>query len=126
MNRRPHSVTVIAVLFLAAGAVGLAYHATEFKISGPFQYELVLVLLVRLLAVIGAVFMLRAHNWARWLLVIWMAYHVGLSALHSLSELIVHGLLLAVITYFLFRRTASIYFCPHKESAPIDRDSVTG
>ncbi len=109
MNKRPLSVTMISGLFLLAGVVGLAYHVTEFKTREPFQYNLVWVLLVRLLAIVCAVFMLRAANWARWLLLIWIAYHVVLSAFHSASEVIVHGMLLAVIAYFLFRRPASVY-----------------
>ena len=125
MHKRPHSVTVISGLFLATGVVGLAYHLTEFKSQGPFQYELVWVCLVRLLAIICAVFMLRAGNWARWLLVIWIAYHVILSAFHSTSELIIHSLLLAVVAYFLFRRPVSVYFRGARaESAQVNRDSV--
>jgi hypothetical protein len=110
MNKRPRSVTVISWLFVIAGAVGLAYHATEFKTNGPIQYDVVWVCLVRLLAIIGAVFLLRASNWARWLIVIWLAYHVILSAFHSASQLIMHALLFAVIAYFLFRPPASAYF----------------
>src|SRR5262245_39577933 len=110
MNKRPLSVTLISGLFLVTGIVGLAYHATDFKKQGPFQYDLLWVCFVRLLAVVCAVFMLRAGNWARWLSVIWMAYHVILSAVHSLFELVVHSLLLVVIAYFLFRRSASLYF----------------
>jgi formate hydrogenlyase subunit 3/multisubunit Na+/H+ antiporter MnhD subunit len=110
MNKRPHSVTVISCLFLIAGLVGLAYHATEFKAGGPIRYELVWVCLVRLVAIICAVFLFRAKNWARWLLVIWIAYHVVLSAFHSPAQLIVHGLLLAAVAYFLFRPDAAAYF----------------
>jgi hypothetical protein len=126
MIKRPHSVTVISGLFLAAGVVGLAYHITEFNAQGPFQYELVWVCLIRLLAIVCAVFILRAGNWARWLLVIWIAYHVFLSAFHSPAELIVHGLLLAVIAYFLFRPSASTYFrSARAASAQANRDSET-
>src|ERR1043165_7228946 len=115
--KRPLSVTLISGLFLAAGGVGLAYHATEFKAQVPFQYDLAWVCLVRLLAVIGAVFLLRAANWARWLLILWLAYHVGLGALHSASALIIHIVLLAVIAWFLFRRPASMYFRGAKPEA---------
>ena len=54
--------------------------------------------------------MLLARDWARWLLTAWVAYHVVLSAFHSLFELVIHGLLLAVVAYFLFRPAASAYF----------------
>lgn len=118
MNRRPLSVTVISWLFIAAGTIGFVYHLTEFK--GQFKYELVWVCLVRLFAIVAGLFMLRGSNWARWLLLVWIVYHVILSAFHSLSELAVHSLLLVVVAYFLFRPKASAYFraasAPHPEA----------
>ena len=110
MIKRPLSVTIIGCLFVAAGTVGLAYHATEFTSDRPFQYELVLVCLVRLLAIVCGAFMLRGHNWARWGLLVWIAYHVVLSAFHAVSEFVMHGLLLAVIAWFLLRPRVSAYF----------------
>jgi len=110
MSKRPHSITVISWIFVAAGVSGLAYHATEFKPQRPFQYDVVWVCLVRLLAIACGVFMLRGRKWARCLLLIWIAYHVILSSVHSLSQLVVHGLLFAVIACFLFRPGASAYF----------------
>ena len=110
MNKRPLSVTIIGCIFIAAGVIGFAYHVTEFKTLRPFEYDLVWVSLLRLLAILGGVFVLRGSNWARWLVLIWIAYHVILSAFHSAFELIVHGLLFAVIAYVLFRSQASRYF----------------
>ena len=83
MNERPRSITVISWLFVIVGVIGLVYHATEFKPGRPFQYDLVLVCLVRLLAVLCGAFMLRGSNRARWLLVVWLGYHIVLSVLHS-------------------------------------------
>jgi hypothetical protein len=54
--------------------------------------------------------MLRGRNWARWLLLAWIAYHVALSAFHSLSGVVTHALLFMVIAYFLFRPQVSEYF----------------
>ena len=110
MKKRPLSITIISWLFLATGAIGLAYHATEFKAQRPFENDAVWVCLVRLLAILCGAFMLRGSNWARWLLVGWMGYHIVLSALHSLLQLFVHSLLFAVILYFLFRPLASAFF----------------
>jgi hypothetical protein len=117
MNKRPLSVTLIGLLFLIAGVIGVAYHATDFKMQSPFPSELVWVLAIRFLAIVFAIFLLRGKNWARWLLIIWITYHVVLSGFHSSSQLIVHGLLLALVTYFLFRRSASIYFHSLKEES---------
>ena len=33
--------------------------------------------------IVAGVFMLYGHNWARWLLVVWLAFHVIVGALHS-------------------------------------------
>ena len=54
--------------------------------------------------------MLRGHNWARWLALAWIVYHVILSAFHMLSELAIHILFCAILAYFLFRPTATRYF----------------
>jgi len=116
MKKRPLSIIVISWLFIAAGAIGLAYHATEFQAPPPFRYDVLWVCLVRLLAILSGVFMLRGNNWARRLLVAWMVYHVILSALHSVSQLIVHGLLFAVIAHFLFRSSASAFFRGQRSS----------
>ncbi len=64
MNKRPLSVTVISCLFAAAGAIGLVYHLTELKTLDPFPYDVLWVCLVRLLAIVCGVFMLRGSNWA--------------------------------------------------------------
>jgi formate hydrogenlyase subunit 3/multisubunit Na+/H+ antiporter MnhD subunit len=110
MTKRPPSVTVIGCLFAAAGLVGLAYHASEFKAMPAFQYELVWVCFVRLLAILCGIFMLRGRNWARWGLLGWVAYHVILSAFHSPAALVMHSLLFAVVAYFLLRPHVSAYF----------------
>ena len=47
MNKRPRSISVISWLFVAAGAIGLAYHATELKVHRTSQYDVVWVCLVR-------------------------------------------------------------------------------
>jgi len=110
MNKRPRSITVISWIFIAVGSIALLYHLTELKARYPFEQGLVWVCFVRMLAILSGVFMLRGFNWARWLLVAWLAYHVVLSAFHSPLEVVVHGLLLGVVTYFLFRPPASSYF----------------
>ena len=108
MNSRLASVTVVGWLFIAAGVVGLVYHAGDFRTLRPLEYALVCS--VRLLAVVGGVFLLRGRGWARWLVVAWMAAHVLLSILHTPVELAVHAVFLAAIVFLLFRPSASAYF----------------
>ena len=110
MKQRPLSITIIGLLFIGVGTIGLASHATEFRAQRPFEYDIIWVSLVRLLAILSGAFLLPGSNWARWAVVVWLAYHVILSAFHSLSELAMHSLLLCVIAYFLLRPKASAYF----------------
>ena len=109
MKHRPLTVTLIGYLFIAAGAMGIIYHASELKdvVAIP---EVSLVLFVRILAIIGGVFTLRGANWARWLLVAWIIYHVILSFFHSTGELTMHFVLSIVVIISLFHPRANEYF----------------
>jgi hypothetical protein len=109
MKARPPEVTVVAWLFILVGVVATAYHASELWTQHPPDRDLVWVIPVRLLALVGGVFLLRGRNWARWLLIVWLAFHVGLSALHSASEAVVHGVLLGLVVIALTRPAASAY-----------------
>src|SRR4051812_35704526 len=51
-RKRPLSVTLIGLLFVFAGAGGVAFHAREFRTAGPIQYDLLGVTLVRVLAIV--------------------------------------------------------------------------
>src|SRR5262249_35150083 len=104
MNR-PFVVTAIGWLFIATGIVGFVYHASAAR--DACGSDLIWVEIVRLLAIVAGAFVLRGHNWARWLIVAWMAYHVGLSAFHSPVELVTHVVLLLAISWLLFRPDAS-------------------
>jgi hypothetical protein len=110
MNKRPYSVAAVGLLFVASGLLGLAYHLGEFKRWHPFPYELLLISALRLVAIVGGVYVLRGRNWARWMAVAWMAFHVVLSAFHSVAQLVVHSVLLALIAGILFRAPATKYF----------------
>ncbi len=65
MNKRPLSIIIVGCGFIACGILGIAYHAAEFNPKAPFEADLVLGLLVRLLAILGGIFLLRGANWAR-------------------------------------------------------------
>jgi hypothetical protein len=110
MNQRPLAVTIIGCVYIVTGAIGFAYHFTEFNAQHPFQQDLVWIELLRLVPIVCGVYMLRGHNWARWLALAWIAYHVVLSAFHTLPELAIHILFCAILAYFLLRPTASRYF----------------
>jgi hypothetical protein len=110
MKKRPLSVTVTGCLYVATGAVGIAFQLIAFKPQQPFQDDIVWVCVVDLIAIICGIYILRAANWARWLALAWIAFHVVLSGFHSWFELLVHSLLCAGVAYFLFRPRATQYF----------------
>jgi hypothetical protein len=110
MKKRPLSVTVIGWIYIATGVGGIAAHVTEIHLRYLFETDVLLPLIVRLLAILSGVFMLRGSNWGRRLAVAWIGYHVVLSSFFSLRAAVLHALLFAVFTYFLFRRSANAYF----------------
>jgi hypothetical protein len=61
------------------GIVGLGRHLADYEATQPFQYDLVWILIVELAAIVCGAFMLRGANWARWLALAWMGFHVVLS-----------------------------------------------
>ena len=115
MNKRPRLITVISWIFIVFGSIALitgllpnvnitaAQRIAELK--GHWYVHV-----SRIAMVLSGVFMLYGFNWARWLLVVWLAFHVIIGVLHSSIQLLVHSLLFVVVVYFLFRPPASAYF----------------
>jgi hypothetical protein len=104
--KRPIPVTILGCLFIVAGLVGLAYHLSE----RPLDRWVAVISLIRVIAVVGGVFLLKGRNWARWLMLGWLALHVGVSAFHSLSQCAAHAVLFLVVAYFLLTPPDSKYF----------------
>ncbi len=109
MNRRPVSVSLIACLYLAVGVIGAVSCILRFPMR-PFPYDLLWASLVDLVAVVSGAYLLRGHNWARWLALFWMGFHAILSAFHAWREAAIHALLFAVIACVLLRPESSAYF----------------
>jgi hypothetical protein len=110
MSKRPPAVTFIACVFIAAGVFGAVIHSRELVSERLFRWEDLWAPLLSLVAAVAGIFILLGHNWARWLAVAWMAFHVAISFFDSVSKIIVHAVLLALIAYALFRRDSSTYF----------------
>lgn len=113
MAKPPLPVTLISLLMIAAGLVGIIYHLRDFA-AGHRPSEVWLLLALRLLAIVAGVFMLRGRDWARWLAIAWIAFHVVVSAFDSWEKFGTHVLLLAMFTFFLFRSCASQYFAANR------------
>ena len=110
MNKPPVAVLLLSCLFIAVGVGSFVVHLTGFKPHQPFLQELFWISLVNLAAVVAGIFMLRGRNWAAWLALAWMAFHVGLSFFHSRQELLVHCLFFVLIGWLLFRPGSRSYF----------------
>ena len=106
-QRRPVSVLLLACLYIAVGAVGFVAHFRDLR---AHSYDGLTVELVELIAILSGAFLLRGRNWARWLALAWVVFHVILSVFHPL-QLAVHGLLCAAIAWILFRPEVTRYFC---------------
>ncbi|MEX2235582.1 MAG: hypothetical protein WD824_25710 [Cyclobacteriaceae bacterium] len=57
--KRPLAVTIIGWLFIAAGTVGFVYHLRELTPRDLFSNDAAWVLLMRLLAIVAGILILR-------------------------------------------------------------------
>lgn len=103
---RPFQVAFLGWLFIAVGTVSSTYHL----VKNPFDRWTIPIMLVGIIAVVAGFFLLRGARWSRWLLLVWLAAHVVISAFNSLPDAIVHAALLLVIGYFLLGPPTSKYF----------------
>jgi hypothetical protein len=97
-------------VYIGVGTIGFVSHFTEIHARNAIQYDGILIEVVEVLAIVCGAFMLRCHNWARWLAIAWMAFHVVLSAFGAFHEFAVHSLFCAAIVSLLFRPAAVRYF----------------
>jgi uncharacterized membrane protein HdeD (DUF308 family) len=104
--KRPFQVTMLGWLFIAVGILSTIYHLWK----SPLDRLIVPILLVGTIAIVAGVFLLRGARWARWLVLAWLAFHVVVSALNSLSDALPHVVLLLVVGYFLLGPLTSKYF----------------
>ena len=72
MKKVPLPVLIVAIALLLAGIVGFIYHLKDFADPAEKIYVVVLVELLRILAIVSAVLLLRANNLGRWLSIGWV------------------------------------------------------
>ena len=110
MKKCPLPVLIVSLLFIVAGCVGFVYHLKEYFDPNANLYELFWVQFVRILAIVCGFLLLKSINWARWLAIAWLLYHVFISALHSLSDTIVHIVFLLLVVVLLYLPKSSAFF----------------
>ncbi|MGB9146531.1 MAG: hypothetical protein WCC14_11960 [Acidobacteriaceae bacterium] len=108
-SSRPLSVTLIACLYIFVGVGALVGHFHELVTRQP---DWGWVLLTEVLAIVIGIFLLRGQNWARWLALAWMAFHVALSAWPSFRMIptAIHAGFFILIALVLLHPSASRYF----------------
>ena len=102
-------MTVLSWLFIAMGVLTLAMDVHFVALHGGGRDE-ALIFPVHALAAVAGAFMLRGANWARWLTVVWVAFHVAITAFNAWRDLAFHAILFVGITYLLFRADARAWF----------------
>lgn len=121
MNARPISILILSCLYIAVGVIGFVNHFPEIMAA---HRESVWIALTEFLAILAGASMLLGHNWARWLALAWMAFHVVIS-FPAWPQVAIHSLILAAIAWVLFRPNARRYFRAGRE-LPAGSISVTG
>jgi hypothetical protein len=106
MKSRPLSITIISWIFIIFGSIALLSGVLPLADLKSHWY----VHLSRILQIVAGVFMLYGRNWARWLLVAWIAFHIVVGALNGITSLVMHVVIFSVILFFVFRRDANVYF----------------
>ena len=106
MKRRPLSITIISWIFIAFGSIALLSGVLPLADLKSHWY----IHLSRILQIVAGVFMLYGRNWARWLLVVWIAFHIVVGALNGVVTLLMHIVIFSVVLFFVFRRDANTYF----------------
>ena len=108
-TERPLSVTIISALYVLSGFGGIVNHFSGLR-SHPVELGAVAIELLGVLGIVAGAFMLRGANWARWLALAWMAFHVAISYLNGWTKVAVHAVFLVVIAFFLLKSPAAEYF----------------
>ena len=110
MKNRPVPVIIVSILFILTGCIGFIYHFNDLFEPNDKLHEPIWVLVIRIPAVVCGLFLLRGINWARWLAIAWLLYHVVLSTFHSTSEMITHIVVLIIVSLLLYLPASAGYF----------------
>jgi hypothetical protein len=116
MKNRPIPVVIVSILFILTGCIGFVYHFKEFFESHDKLYELIWVLVLRIVAVVCGLLLFLRINWARGLAIAWLLYHIFLSAFHSTTEMITHIIILIIVVVLLYLPISTAYFKTNTES----------
>jgi hypothetical protein len=98
---------ILACVYILVGVIAFAFYFPALLKGQP---DSIAMEVTELLAIIAGVYLLCRQNWARWLALAWIAFHVAISIFHPVRELVMHSLLCLVIAWVLFRPSAARWF----------------
>lgn len=110
MTKRPYEVTVVSWILIVVAIASIAANASALKPPQALEAGNLAILGVRLLGLLGGVFMLRRRSWALWLALAWIAFHAVIGFLNSMSQGIVHALIFGLICLALLRSDVRGWF----------------
>jgi hypothetical protein len=109
VSTRPRAVTLIGWLFIAVGGAGIARGLWDVVRAEATLLDLGIMTASGIAAVLGGALLLRGSAWGRWLLLLWMAFHIVISALDDRVKLAMHVVLFGAVLYFLLGAETSAY-----------------
>jgi hypothetical protein len=107
-SQRPLLITVLGWTLIAFGALEFVVQAA--RIRWPLHAGEVGIPLFELVILACGVFLLRGANWARWLAVGWIGFHVVVGSLHSALQGVVHGVIFLLFAGLMFRPDVNAWF----------------
>ncbi len=107
--KRPLAVTIISWVYIVMGVVGFIYPFRELR-TDDLHSGAVWIEGLRILAVVAGCFMLAKKDFARWLAILWIGLHVGISFYNEWTQVMMHAIFFVLIAYFLTRPVANVYF----------------
>jgi hypothetical protein len=106
--KRPLIITLLGWMLIAVGAIECATHAAA--IRRPIHIRDIGLPLFELAILVSGVFLLRGSNWARWIAVAWIGFHVGIGFVNSVRAGLVHTAIFAVFAWLLFQPEVNAWF----------------
>lgn len=107
--QRPLLITLLGWLLILVGTVEFIYRLT--KIHRPVHAgDDLWVPLFELIILVSGIFLLRGSNWARWLAVAWIGFHITVGFQYSVVQGVIHSLVFLVFVWLLFRPDVNAWF----------------
>jgi len=110
MTQRPYRVTGLGWFLIVVCIAMSGYHLKQLTPRHALEDGNAWIFVLELTGIVAGAFLLRGKNWARWLVLAWIAFHVVVGFLDSPGRGIFHALILMMFAYALFRPEANAYF----------------